>query len=444
MKIYSKLLGKIRNNKTRFKKAIGIVSIAIKLKYNRTDLISRELLLNSTKQNEQVVKIDSTIKDALSNKSSNYFINTGSRISINDSEGSKSLLTIRAGDLGKSSPGARARADARRNFNKRKQSSIIPGASGYTPQQIYNIYRSGKRPTLQIPAEPPQTEVQVPVPDGITPRIGPEVSLSPNRQDRIQSQPLRIKSEHQKTDVIITKKDIKKWITPEQRKQTSNQKINEEKVKEKFVNIVKKPDEILDGIHIYQEEKECKIYIKNVESSDGTHQKLALIADTKTGRSYLGSILTEEEYWYLKETGEIYLFDLQRDPQTSVMNQQSIQEAEILSRAKDEGCLTGFGYIRRPYNLLESRTDFVGYFKGSKINIDIKAIDGSGRRSLDRQTQDINQNIKNLFDGADDPLKLHIICDISETPTFFQDTVIKNITEGLDSDQLDNINFLFD
>ena len=126
------------------------------------------------------------------------------------------------------------------------------------------------------------------------------------------------------------------------------------------------------------------------------------------------------------------------------MNQKSIQEAEALSRAKDEGCLTEFTDIRRPYNVSESLADFVGKDSmGSKINIDIKAIDGSGRRPLDRQTQDINQNIKDLFDGADDPTKFQIICDISSAPTFLQKTIIKNITQGFDSNQLKNINFLF-
>ena len=81
---------------------------------------------------------------------------------------------------------------------------------------------------------------------------------------------------------------------------------------------------------------------------------------------------------------------------------------------------------------------------GSKVDIDIKAIDESGRRPLDRQTQDINTNIKDLFDGADDPTKLQIICDISATPTFLHKTIIKNITHGFDSNQLNNINFLFD
>ena len=54
------------------------------------------------------------------------------------SEALKSALEIRSGDLGKgSSPGSRAKADARRNAQAGKFSSdstIIPGADGFVPQ----------------------------------------------------------------------------------------------------------------------------------------------------------------------------------------------------------------------------------------------------------------------------------------------------------------------
>lgn len=168
-------------------------------------------------------------------------------------------------------------------------------------------------------------------------------------------------------------------------------------------------NEVLDGIHIHREQKNCKVYIMNSETSG---EKVVVIADSQTGRAYLGSILTEAEYSNLKKTGEIYLFDLRRDPQTLVLNQKSIQEADSLSRAKDQGCLSEYNDIRRPYNVSESSADYVSTDStGSLVNIDLKAIDGSGRRPIDRQTPDINQNI-DLFDRADDPAKLHIICDI--------------------------------
>ena len=60
------------------------------------------------------------------------------------SEALKSALEIRSGDLGKgSSPGSRAKADARRNAQAGKISSgstIIPGADGFVPQTTYCRY----------------------------------------------------------------------------------------------------------------------------------------------------------------------------------------------------------------------------------------------------------------------------------------------------------------
>ena len=163
-------------------------------------------------------------------------IKTGSGILISNqqiSEGSKSALEVRCGDFRKFGPGGRAKADARRNSNK--GSVIIPGASGYTPQHVYRVYKeSGRLQEPKIGAEVSNFN------DGVPPRIAS--SVSSNRQDRIKSQPLKIKSEHQKTDVMITKKDVKKWITPEERKETSNQKINEQRVEDKFVDTVKNPN----------------------------------------------------------------------------------------------------------------------------------------------------------------------------------------------------------
>jgi hypothetical protein len=54
MKIYSKLLGKIRNNKARVKKAVGIVTVAVELRYGSINLIPTNSSSNSTHQAEQV------------------------------------------------------------------------------------------------------------------------------------------------------------------------------------------------------------------------------------------------------------------------------------------------------------------------------------------------------------------------------------------------------
>lgn len=105
MTIYSKLLAKIRNNKTKVKKSIGIVTMAVGLRYGSINPISTNLSSNSTQQVEQVhnyveedvqvVNTDGKVKDGLSRKSSSSLIKTGSGILIGNrqmSEGSKSDL----------------------------------------------------------------------------------------------------------------------------------------------------------------------------------------------------------------------------------------------------------------------------------------------------------------------------------------------------------------
>jgi hypothetical protein len=173
MKIYSKLLGKIRNNKTRVKKAVGTVTIAVGLRYDSINSIPTNLSSNSTKQVEQVhnyveedmqvINTDGKVKDGLSQKSSSHFIKTGSgavieiRTSVQPSEALKSALEVRCGDLGKSGPGARAKADASRNAKAGKFSSgstIIPGASGYVPQKTYCLSNKNRPPSCQPTPDP--------------------------------------------------------------------------------------------------------------------------------------------------------------------------------------------------------------------------------------------------------------------------------------------------
>ena len=77
-------------------------------------------------------------------------------------EALKSALEIRSGDLGKgSSPGSRAKADARRNARAGKFSSgivIIPGANGFIPQQTYCHYHENAplscKPRVKVPYGP--------------------------------------------------------------------------------------------------------------------------------------------------------------------------------------------------------------------------------------------------------------------------------------------------
>jgi len=121
MKIYSKLVAKIRNHKTRIKKAAAISIMALGFRYGRINPIPTNLSSNSTHQIEKVQNF--VEEDMQVVNTDGKVIKTGSGVLISNkgiSEGSKSALGIRSVDLGKSGPGPRAKADARRNVKAGK------------------------------------------------------------------------------------------------------------------------------------------------------------------------------------------------------------------------------------------------------------------------------------------------------------------------------------
>lgn len=144
MKIYSKLVAKIRNNKTRIKTAVGIGTMALGFRYGSINPIPTNLSSNSTQQIEKVQNFVEEDMQVVTRDG--IVIKTGSGVLIGNkriSEGSKSALGIRSGAIGKSGPGPRAKADARRNAKAGKYSSvstIIPGADALVPQNTYCRY----------------------------------------------------------------------------------------------------------------------------------------------------------------------------------------------------------------------------------------------------------------------------------------------------------------
>lgn len=78
-----------------------------------------------------------------------------------------------------------------------------------------------------------------------------------------------IKSKHQKTRVLISHKDIRKWIINKERSQTSNQRVNEKQFGNKLESIFINPNEVLSAIDIHHQQKDCKIYIKNQKPPNG-------------------------------------------------------------------------------------------------------------------------------------------------------------------------------
>ena len=142
MKIYSKLVAKIRNNKPRIKKAVGIGIMALGFRYGSINPIPTNMSSDSTQQIEKVQNF--VEEDMQVVNTDGKVIKTGSGVLISNkriSEGSKYALGIRSGDhLGKTGPGPRAKADASRNVKAGKYSSgstIIPGADALVPQNTY-------------------------------------------------------------------------------------------------------------------------------------------------------------------------------------------------------------------------------------------------------------------------------------------------------------------
>ena len=128
MKIYSKLLSKIRNNKARVKKVVGIVSVAVGLRYGKINSIPTSLSSNPTQQVEQVQNFAEEDIQVIDTDCT--IIKTGSGILLGSSpisEGSKSTLETRGGDEGfwKFGPGSKARGTAKGNGGKTRNSSIF-------------------------------------------------------------------------------------------------------------------------------------------------------------------------------------------------------------------------------------------------------------------------------------------------------------------------------
>lgn len=161
LKIYSKLLGKIRNNKTRIKKTIGIVTLALGFIYGSINLSPTNLPSNST---QQIERVDTFVEENIDMQVDGKVIKTGSGILIGNqpiSEGSKSALTIRSGELGKSGAGARAKTDTRRNAKAGKYSSgstVIPGAGAFVPKNTYCRYHQNAplscKPRVKLADDP--------------------------------------------------------------------------------------------------------------------------------------------------------------------------------------------------------------------------------------------------------------------------------------------------
>ena len=170
-------------------------------------------------------------------------------------------------------------------------------------------------------------------------------------------------------------KQAAKWWTDEDVKQygPTNARQRSIAMENKYRKVVQKPDEVLKANDVHYRERECVVYLKDVERKDGVVEKLALIAqDDNNANALLGSPVNQKEYENLKE-GIIDLTDLRRDPQTRVMNTKGVQEAAFLEKLKADGMLDEYSVIWRPFNVSESNADIVGILSPEKVIEDLQA-----------------------------------------------------------------------
>nr|QUW40442.1 hypothetical protein [Haslea sp.] len=237
-----------------------------------------------------------------------------------------------------------------------------------------------------------------------------------------------ISSEHQDQKIIITNKDVKKFMTPEDRKRFDDQKFNEKIYKNEVGIMIKYPDKIYKKFY---EGKPCTIYEKNGEA-----ESRVAIVENKSGRLKLSSSITSEEYQNLTngKSVEFELTDLRRDPQTGVRNEKSIKEANTMERAKEQGLVENY---RRPKVYLgETDVDFVS-FDGSK-QYELKTVTQNQYKSCQDSAKDIIRNIKNKAQNAETLPNYYI--DLKGVPDCLKENIAQNIQDQLQS--INNLNGL--
>ena len=343
-----------------------------------------------------------------------------------------------SGSSGKSKlgPGQRAKVDARAKNSKSSGSCLIPGADAFVPPSSSRSQRGLDSNDNHNSASSKN------LPQSFNGRSSTATKVKKwsdgsNRQRR--SEPLVIESNDQKTKVVVTQKDIKKWMTQKDRVVSKDNRFNQGLLEGKIRKTIKYPDQILEGNDIHNNQNNCKVYIIK---DDG--ENFAVIVNSNTGRAILGSTLSSKEYKSLKNDGKIDLSNMSRDPQTRIINSKSENEFETLIRAQDEGLLKDLE-VRRPYNITESMSDFVGETKnGKKTDIEIKRMDGYAKKTtLGQHTTEIARSIEKSLKVHDQSYDKIVICDLSPLPNTEINEAYKMICEKLNESEIGQVKFLY-
>ena len=246
-----------------------------------------------------------------------------------------------------------------------------------------------------------------------------------------------ISSQHQDRKVIITDRDVKKFMTPEDRKRFDDQIFNEKIYKNEIGIRVKYPDEVYTKNY---QGKLSTIYLEKSKTAE--MEAIVAIVDNKSGRLKLSSTITAEEYQNLININvDLELTDLRRDPQTGVRNVKSVKEANTMERAKEQGLVESY---RRPKVYLgETDVDFVN-LNGSK-KYELKAVTQNERKSYQDSAKDIIKNIQNQAEKmkVGETLPDYLI-DLEGVPDSLKWNIAQNIQDQLQSiKNLDEFNFIY-
>jgi hypothetical protein len=234
--------------------------------------------------------------------------------------------------------------------------------------------------------------------------------------------------------VIITDRDGKKFMTPEDRKRFDDQIFNENVYKNEIRIRLKYPDEVYTKNY---RGKPSTIYLKKLKTGD--MQPIIAIVDNKSGRVKLNSPIKAEEYQILinKKNLDLELTDSRRDPQTDVRNAKSVKEANTMERAKEQGLVDKKMYLG------EADVDFVT-LNGSK-KYELKVVTQNERKSYQDSAKDIIKNIQNKAEKmkVGETLPDYFI-DLEGVPDSLKSNIAQNIKNQLQSiNNLNELNFVY-
>ena len=218
-----------------------------------------------------------------------------------------------------------------------------------------------------------------------------------------------VRSPYLEDPAIITTKDIKRIMTPEDRiipkdridqTQTKNEQLKRAEIGRRIAN----PKEVFEKIY---QGKSCHIFV--TVDDEGTAR--SSIIDTTSKRLLIDTRLNENEYASLQDatSNRFDLTDLRRDVQTNVMNEKSRLEYDSMTRAVLQNQLpAGF---KRPADT-RSNVDYISL--DEKTGYETKRVTQKKNQTFENSAYDIIFNIKKQHAGTTDVSKKYIV-DLIET-----------------------------